>query len=195
MYQIGQFSIIVRLSVKALRYYHEEGVLIPDYIDEDSGYRYYSDSSVERAKVVTMLRELDFSMAEIKDILNNHSEDHEIIDFLEAQLGKMEENIKRSMEINERISSMIHIIKESEIIESKCDTAIIEKTVDDIIFAGYRFKGKYSDVGKAFQVVGKAGARHIAGKAMTLYHDGEYKENDADIEGDSLFPEVYLVEK
>ena len=47
MFSIGEFSIISRLSVKALRYYHDEGILIPDYIDDETGYRYYRNASVE----------------------------------------------------------------------------------------------------------------------------------------------------
>ncbi len=60
---------------------------------------------------------------------------------------------------------------------------IIEKKVEDMIFAGHRFKGKYSEVGRAIGLVLKNAGRNISGKAMTLYYDGEYKENDADIEG------------
>ena len=39
---IGEFSKVTGVSIKALRYYHEAGILIPAYIDQDSGYRYYS---------------------------------------------------------------------------------------------------------------------------------------------------------
>lgn len=37
---IGQFSRMSRMTVKALRYYDEQGVLKPAYIDSASGYRY-----------------------------------------------------------------------------------------------------------------------------------------------------------
>ena len=39
---IGDFSRMTRLSVIALRHYHEVGLLIPAEIDEQSGYRFYS---------------------------------------------------------------------------------------------------------------------------------------------------------
>jgi effector-binding domain-containing protein len=48
--------------------------------------------------------------------------------------------------------------------------------------AGLRWKGKYADTGFAFQKLGKLAGRHIAGKAMNLYYDVEYKEGEADIE-------------
>jgi hypothetical protein len=42
MYKISDFSKITNLSVKALRYYDEEGILTPSCRDSATGYRYYS---------------------------------------------------------------------------------------------------------------------------------------------------------
>jgi len=84
MYQIGEFSIITRLSVKTLRYYHEQALLPPDYIDEDSGYRYYNERSVERAMAITALRELEFSLSDIKEIFANCQDDADLTALLEG---------------------------------------------------------------------------------------------------------------
>jgi effector-binding domain-containing protein len=43
-------------------------------------------------------------------------------------------------------------------------------------------KGKYSDCGAIFSRLGKAMGRHICGKPLCLYYDGEYREGDADFE-------------
>ncbi len=59
---------------------------------------------------------------------------------------------------------------------------IEEKEVETMLIASYRMKGKYSEVGKGFGVLAKNLGREINGKAMCLYYDGEYKEDDADIE-------------
>lgn len=42
LYSIGEVSKIKGITIKALRYYHKMGILEPSYIDESSGYRYYS---------------------------------------------------------------------------------------------------------------------------------------------------------
>ncbi len=57
-----------------------------------------------------------------------------------------------------------------------------EKNVDTLLIAGIRTKGKYSDCGPLFGKIGKKMGRHINGKALNLYYDGEYKEEDADFE-------------
>jgi effector-binding domain-containing protein len=59
---------------------------------------------------------------------------------------------------------------------------IEEKEVKTLFIAGYRMKGKYSDVGDGFKIISKEMGRHINGKAMNLYYDGEFKEDDADFE-------------
>jgi len=52
MYSIGEFSRISGFSVKALRLYHEKGLLVPSVIDDDSGYRYYDRKNVEKARII-----------------------------------------------------------------------------------------------------------------------------------------------
>jgi len=66
---IGEFARRSRLSVKALRLYDERGVLVPARVDATSGYRYYDVSQLEVARLVAMLRQLDFSLAAIRELL------------------------------------------------------------------------------------------------------------------------------
>lgn len=65
MYKIGEFSKIVDMSVRTLRYYDECGILKPEYTDTFSGYRYYTDENVYQAEVIKLLKEVDFSLDEI----------------------------------------------------------------------------------------------------------------------------------
>ena len=69
MFSIGEFSKITGLTVKTLRFYHEQGLLVPSAVDEDTGYRYYALAKVDAARAITFLRGLDFSVAEIREIL------------------------------------------------------------------------------------------------------------------------------
>ena len=66
---IGEFARRSRLSVKALRLYDELGVLVPARVDQVSGYRYYDVAQLEAARLVAMLRQLDFPLVAIKELL------------------------------------------------------------------------------------------------------------------------------
>lgn len=63
---IGEFARRSRLSPKALRLYDELGLLPPARVDDDSGYRYYAASQLDRARLIAALRQLQISLAEIK---------------------------------------------------------------------------------------------------------------------------------
>ena len=66
---IGEFARRSRLSVKALRLYDELGVLLPARVDNASGYRYYDDAQLGDARRIAMLRQLEFPLATIKELL------------------------------------------------------------------------------------------------------------------------------
>ena len=48
MLTIGEFSNICRVSTKTLRYYAEIGLILPDEINPENGYRYYSIEQLEK---------------------------------------------------------------------------------------------------------------------------------------------------
>jgi DNA-binding transcriptional MerR regulator len=67
---IGDFSKMTYLSVKALRHYHEVGVLEPVEVDRSSGYRYYAPSQVGVAQMVRRLRDLGMPLDEVRTIVS-----------------------------------------------------------------------------------------------------------------------------
>ena len=73
MYKIGEFSKIVDIPVRTLRYYAEYGVLVPSDIDSFTGYKYYNDDNVLEAKIIKLLKSLDFTLDEIIECKDNIS--------------------------------------------------------------------------------------------------------------------------
>ena len=59
---------------------------------------------------------------------------------------------------------------------------IEEKTVEPMLIAGVRVRGKYSDCGNGFAQIGRRFGRKICGACFLLHYDSEYRENDADFE-------------
>ncbi len=66
---IGRLARLSRLSVKALRRYDAEGLLVPAWIDPDSAYRYYRVEQVTTATTIALLRSLDVPLAAIRRAL------------------------------------------------------------------------------------------------------------------------------
>ena len=66
---IGDFSHMTHLSVKALRHYHEVGLLVPAEVDRWSGYRYYEPAQVVTAQVIRRFRDLGMPVEDVKALL------------------------------------------------------------------------------------------------------------------------------
>ena len=185
MLSIGEFSRVTGLTIKTIRLYDEKGLLPPAVVSDESGYRYYDAPCVERARVIKQLRDLDFSLAEIAQILEAGADEADIVEFLERQKEVIAQKLERYREVHRALETVIRTEKEAAM-ASTTTFEIEEKILPEMIVAGIRAKGVYADAGARFARLGRAVGRHIAGKALGLYYDGEYKERDADFE--SCFP-------
>ena len=75
--QIKEFAGFTGVSVRALHYYDEIGLLKPAFVDSTNGYRYYDESSLIRMQEILFYRELDFSLKSIGEILSSPDYDKE----------------------------------------------------------------------------------------------------------------------
>ena len=92
---IGEFSQAARLTVKTLRYYHEVGILPPVRLDATTCYRCYDDSSYKRAAAIASLKELGFSLEEIRIVLDECSSDEDLAAFIERKLREVRSRVAR----------------------------------------------------------------------------------------------------
>jgi DNA-binding transcriptional MerR regulator len=186
MLTIGEFSKITGLTVKTLRFYHEAGVLVPSYVDEDTGYRYYAETRIETARIITQLRGLDFSLEEIVEILTSYHDDADILDHLERQKQTVFDKVRTYREIGASLDKIISQEREARKTMTDANYEVETKTLDTVLIAGVRIIGKYSDCGQGFAQIGRRFGRHICGKPFLLHYDMEYKDADADFE--ACFP-------
>lgn len=70
IYSVKQLADLAGVSSRTLRYYDQTGLLKPDGVSEN-GYRYYGEKELLRLQQILFYRELDFSLDEIKTILEN----------------------------------------------------------------------------------------------------------------------------
>jgi DNA-binding transcriptional MerR regulator/effector-binding domain-containing protein len=182
MYSIGDFSKITGLTVKTLRFYHEQGLLIPSAVDDKSGYRYYDRSKIETARVITHLKSLDLTVDEIGAILRDSNDDADLRDVMERQKALLEAKIKRYRTIVRSVNQFLAAEEETRKLMTKSTFQIEEKTVEPLLIAGIRMKGRYADSGAGFSRIGKSLGRYICGKPMLLQYDAEFRQDDADFE-------------
>ena len=107
MYKIGELSRLCRIPVKTLRYYDSEGLLAPDEIDRFTGYRYYSAARLADCNRIISLKELGFSLEEIKKHLDANK-DEDILALVEAKCAELAE---KSKEISLQLKKLNYIKK------------------------------------------------------------------------------------
>ena len=178
MYKISEFSKMTKLTVKALRYYDEENILTPSFRDKENSYRKYDENDFQKAQLIAMLRTLDFSITEIKDVLASCDHPEDLSYYLEEKKNMIEGRIVKEKELITKIN--LHI-KPKNKEDNGMNYKIEVKRIAPVTVASIRYKGKYSDVGEHIGKIYKAVKNNSAGAPFNCYYDAEFKE-DADIE-------------
>ena len=98
--RIGPFSRASSLSVKALRGYHEAGLLVPAEVDPRTGYRSYAVDQLADAAVIRQLRQIDLPLEAIGQVLDARDPDvtRKILDEHGAALETRLEATRRAID-------------------------------------------------------------------------------------------------
>jgi DNA-binding transcriptional MerR regulator len=182
MFTIGEFSRVTGLTVKALRFYHEEGLLPPSVVDEETGYRYYDRGKIDVARAIAELRRLELPLDEIAAILGDGAVDEDVLDRLERHKARIAERAAHYRTVQRELDRFISHEREVRTMVESLTLEIIEKAVEPQLVAGIRTKGRYRDCGPLFGKLARRVGRHIGGPPLMLCYDMEYREEGADFE-------------
>lgn len=109
LFSIGEVSKLFHISVSSLRHYENVGLLHPEYISPDSGYRYYGTEQFEVLNTIRYLRALDMPLAEIEDFLKNRdisNIEEKLIQQKKIVLEKQQELKRVEQKINHRLKGL-----------------------------------------------------------------------------------------
>ena len=92
LFKIGDVAKLFNISVSTLRYYEKLGLVIPEEVDKDTGYRYYSTDQFESLNTLRYLRLLDTPLESIQDFYKGRDVD-KMKAMLETQGRELREKI------------------------------------------------------------------------------------------------------
>ncbi len=146
LYSIGKVEEICKITKKALRYYDKMGILSPDKVADESGYRYYSKKNLLSVPVIKYYKQSGFKLEEMRAFLQGTTYDF----FDKSFRTKIDELRELEKEINLKIRSVRDwhalIVEAQMVIENKvCDVSI--KYIDErnLIFLNQNFNYDYMD--------------------------------------------------
>jgi DNA-binding transcriptional MerR regulator len=103
---IGEFSTMTRLSRKALRHYHDLGLLEPADVDPVTGYRYYDITQVDVARLIRRFRDLDMPVPDLLSYVAA-ADDQARHAILSAHLDRMESQLLQTQEAVAALRALI----------------------------------------------------------------------------------------
>lgn len=137
LFTIGEVAELFQLNIRTLRYYDEIGLLKPEEINEQTGYRYYSTKQFERLNSIKYLRTLNMPLEKIRQFFEN-KDARTMKQILEEQLAEtkkqldallnMERKLQRRLEqLNYAMSAPLAIVQEKKLQERQ--VAFLRKTI------------------------------------------------------------------
>lgn len=94
MLKIGEFAQLGNISIRALRFYHEAGLLEPAHVDPSSSYRGYEPRQLRELQDIRLYKEMGFSLAEIRELLRERPSPGELRELLRERRALLKERIE-----------------------------------------------------------------------------------------------------
>lgn len=186
---IGTFSRVTRLSQRALRLYDERDLLVPADRDVCTGYRSYTSDQIGRGVAIGHLVSLGFGLADIGILLDARAAgDREAVRRLFAA---RREAVGTELRRLAAIDSVLARGGADPEVFAMSITEPIVKEIPAMRVLSRRGTGTYGEtiprmIGEVCAALeprnGREPGFRVAGPIMTIYHDNEYREQDADIE-------------
>ena len=183
MFKIGEFSKLSHVTVKTLRYYDRIGLLKPAEVDRFTNYRYYSANQLPRLNRILALKGLGLSLEQIGLLLEQALPPEQIRGMLRLKQVEIEERLDEAQARLARVEQRLKQMEQEELM-SKREVALKEvpdqrvASVRDVIPAYNRIDQLFGEI---FSYLGQHRIDPV-GPPVALYHDEEFREQDADVE-------------
>ena len=177
MYKIGEFSELSKTTIKTLRYYEKEGLLIPAFVESQTGYRFYETSQLPELAKIISLRQMGISINDIKNILNGGS--------LEQVLELRKKELEAEISLSNSQLLQINNLLEGKSMEHE---VIVKELPSYIVYYKEGVVKDFSEIVKfILKSAGECKSTNPNIKCLepdycyVSYLDGEYKEKNIKI--------------
>ena len=178
LYKIGMFAAMNHVTVKTLRFYEEQGLLMPALIHPDTGYRYYTLSQMAVLHQITALKLAGFKLEEIANI-NSGADEIAVL-------------LKKKVELLEKIAD---ITRQSAVVDgylakkkTGLSSPVLIKTIPETTVAFMRIRLESYDclfdrMPEMGALMEKAGCEcALPEYCFTAYPESGYKDGDIPVE-------------
>jgi DNA-binding transcriptional MerR regulator len=175
MLNIGDFARLGQVSPRRLRHYDELGLLRPDRVDPGSGYRHYSVHQLGRLHRIVALRDIGFSLEQIRQILTEDLSVEELRGMLRLRRVQIERAVGEEQQRLRRVEAHLRALEWSDVVDLQ--DIVIKHTQPIRVAAATAGALTHGDIGPAFgrllpQVIAHLeGAGVKPGISVAVYED------------------------
>ncbi len=185
MLKIGDFSKLSRISIRMLRHYDELGLLVPETVDDFTGYRYYSEAQLPLASKIRSLKDMGFSLSVTAEILKTYHDSQAFKQYLllkQAEIHEQKETISQQLLLLETTINLIgkdengmeHTVILTEMPQRYAES--LRKIIPSYDKEGILWEQLMKEL--VPQNVQYANPCH----SLAVFHDTEHKDIDPDVE-------------
>ena len=111
MFTIGDFAGLGRVSVRMLRHYDAIGLLPPAHVDPHTGYRYYAASQLKLLNRVIALKDLGFTLQQVKSMIEDKVEPTELRGMLRLRRAELAAQVDRDAARLAQVDARLRLIE------------------------------------------------------------------------------------
>jgi DNA-binding transcriptional MerR regulator/predicted transcriptional regulator YdeE len=126
MLNIGEFARLGQVSPRMLRHYDQLGLLAPDRVDPETGYRSYGVQQLGRLHRLVALRDLGFTLEEIRDLLADELPLEQLYGMLRLRRAELEQTVADEQSRLRRVEAHLRTIEGSSTM--KAQDVVIKET-------------------------------------------------------------------
>lgn len=188
MLKIGDFSKLSLVSVKALRYYDELGLLRPARVDASTGYRYYSASQLTRLNRILAMKDMGLSLEQIALLLDKEPTPDQIRGMLRLKEVELHQQLEEGQARLARIEAWLQAFEQEATMPAY---DVVLKSVAPLQVAqarGIAPKMEQPELGMTLgrlfgEVMGSLSQQGatVVGPGITLYYDTEFRDRDISV--------------
>src|SRR5262249_13940984 len=107
MLRISEFARAGNVTIRALRFYDEVGLLRPAHVSPETGYRHYDVAQIVELNRIQAFKDMGFSLAEIADLLRQRPSSKDFRQILEQRRDLLETRVREDAGRLERIEARL----------------------------------------------------------------------------------------
>jgi len=182
MFKIGEFSKLVRVSARMLRYYEKSGLFLPAHIDRFTGYRMYSATQIPQLTRIITLRDMGFGVEEIIEALPNFHDAEIMQKMLRQKQDEIHAAIASEQKKLEAIITMSDNF-EKESFNMIYDVVLKSLQAEKVISLRETIPAEKEESlwDKLWAFIKQNNIKHGTG-GYSIYHNDEYEEDNVDTE-------------